>query len=1657
MPDTLTIPKINTSFPEYLDWSKLREIGVKHIEQLGSDLWTDYNIHDPGITILEVLCYALADLGYRNNFDIKDLLTRSQESKNQEPKTIFGLPYDDNFFTAAEVLSCNPVTIDDYRKLLIDIPGIRNAWLEPAPEGEISIYFNRKEKSLQCEVPSPDTKESDQLCLRGLYDVCVELEPLLVRDACGSVFFSQEGILEKVYQKLCAHRNLCEDLREVIVFGEEQIAICADIELDSSSNPEDIMLEIYKQVEAFLSPTLRFYTLQEMLAMDKRVEEIFEGRPLTAESHGFIDPEDLKELDPKSHLYASDLYRIIMDIEGVLAVRSLTMANAVNGVAMTKGEQWCLQLTPKYRPHFDLDQSQLTFFKGMLPFSVNRDNVKQRYLEEKAASVKALLDPYQLDLPIPEGTHHELEDYVSIMNEFPLTYGIGEAGIKGVPDVKRKGQAKQLKGYLLFFDQLLANYLAQLANVRNLFSMRPHEEQNGGNHTYFTHLLMEVPGVEQLLKNLNDCPGNDIDGVPPEDFPTYLQYIAESIETYQERRNRFLDHLLARFSESFTDYVLLMFEINGKQQDASRIIQDKADFLQSYPDISRNRGKGYDYCLAPGCEEAPGCGADDTLTDEENARLDNVSGLEKRVSKLIGIDNDGWRNLAHGGVQETASGWGFVIQREGGEELLRSKVLWESEEAACEALQSWHAYICDENFYHRLTFDVAGEKEYAIAIVDDEKNELAISEIRYPSIARYCQAVDEYFAILDNLPSDQIEMVDTASGTFYNVKDSEGEIQLRFIATDNTPASLDLFRQNIVSKKYYCQKDFTVESNEEYGFILVNEADECIAESAQRYLKEEQREAVIHWLISQIKLPGLECAYVQETECYSFQLYNSTGEILLLESVEGFQTASDAMAFFDNPDTDDDFLGWAVDRDRYEKIESDGQHSFQLRNQADETVALHPYTYETEQECEDRLQAIIYYLDDVPPVTGVAGTPGTFAFEITDAAGNVLFQSVHTYPTTVEASTAAWQVRMLAGHRVYYRLLEDDESDLPFGFELLDRDGNPIATHPQWYETDCERDLAVDVIIYCSDNQDVQHQITERDGKFYFDLLDPEGEIMMKGTIGYPDEDAANAAWNVFLSRAIHEENYQIILSQIIDDPHDPGQGSQVQYRTGFALIGEGGEEMAVSACDYEYEAERIMALRAVINYLCHTEWNVEITGDPGEYNFWLEGTNGRKLLESIDIYPDEPTAKIALQNVLQLAQDSNNYFSLPDYTFELRDEDGNPVASHPQQYISDAEVEAAINLIVNYVRNDAPRVDFPNVGGAFQAVIFGENGQVVFEGTTIHPNEDSALEELETLLQYAACPDNYQVFEEEGQRCRFGFLLIDDEGTVVAVHPMRYPQTSERDDALLAVFAWLTYGEKLSDEVIVGKPDYQFVLQNNAGELLFTSVETFETVPLAEEAFTSFLILANTIVHYETYEESDQYGFRLKDGSGNIVAQHGTLYDTALERDEAMQVVLLFVQLRGANYRLFQEVDQEEWKFALGDHAASDFFLSNEVFEDKAIAAEGLLAAFLYAQDKDRYQLLHDEDACTYSFALTNTEGEVIGVYAGEAFATAEERDTAMCDYIDYLQGLALVAVVNEVEGTYCFVLNDFTGEVLLTSLHEYSTVQQNPGNLEPGIRSCL
>eukprot|EP01031_Cornospumella_fuschlensis_P005616 gene5616-6985_t len=75
-----------------------------------------------------------------------------------------------------------------------------------------------------------------------------------------------------------------------------------------------------------------------------------------------------------------------------------------------------------------------------------------------------------------------------------------------------------------------------------------------------------------------------------------LNSLTEPRENYLERRNQFLNHLLARFAEQLTDYGLLTVRLSP-QKGKERLIGDKLRFLNNYPQIGAERGQGFDYAI----------------------------------------------------------------------------------------------------------------------------------------------------------------------------------------------------------------------------------------------------------------------------------------------------------------------------------------------------------------------------------------------------------------------------------------------------------------------------------------------------------------------------------------------------------------------------------------------------------------------------------------------------------------------------------------------------------------------------------------------------------------------------------------------------------------------------------------------------------------------------------------------------------------------------------------------------------------------------------------------------------------------------------------------------------------------------------------------------
>lgn len=121
----------NQSDPDELDFDALRKEAIGYVQDLCGNTWTDYNLHDPGVTILEQACYGLTDLAYRSGYEVADYLTDEAGSIDYERHALF---------SPQEILPSSPVTKSDYEKIVYDaIPEITNIWFKKTSMNDTSF------------------------------------------------------------------------------------------------------------------------------------------------------------------------------------------------------------------------------------------------------------------------------------------------------------------------------------------------------------------------------------------------------------------------------------------------------------------------------------------------------------------------------------------------------------------------------------------------------------------------------------------------------------------------------------------------------------------------------------------------------------------------------------------------------------------------------------------------------------------------------------------------------------------------------------------------------------------------------------------------------------------------------------------------------------------------------------------------------------------------------------------------------------------------------------------------------------------------------------------------------------------------------------------------------------------------------------------------------------------------------------------------------------------------------------------------------------------------------------------------------------------------------------------------------------------------------
>ena len=692
--DTVTIPKyIETE--DDRDFEFLHKKGMEHIEEMSRKLWTDFNSHDPGITMLEALCYAITDLGNRIQLPIPDLLTKSRESKGE----ITG-----NFPTARKILTTRPVTESDYRKLFIDLDGVNNAFLQVNGEQVIHRHCLEKDEPSEEEPQgklsykrdlTPHYEYLNSFALQGVYNIYFEPDhdiKIMDPEDAGRKARIEE-ITDEIKRLYHANRNICEDLVRVQEVSYIDLLVCGDIEIERTASAKKVMAEILFGVQQYFSPTVARHSLDELLDEDHTVESIYNGPVL---ENGFIMDSELEKASIRREIHLSDLVKIISETEGVKSIRKLKMG-ACNGseipdeVRDKTKQKWkiCLPEDSLLLPRLCVESSvrNTNLFKDVIPMSKAYEEVSDLLNEKIREHQKSLALSYD-DIPVEKGRFADVEYFRTVQNDLPQIYGTGEYGLSPSLPPERHAKAKQLKAYLLFFDQILATYFAHLRNIGDLLSA------DVGSESYFFTDVEEIKDFSKLLKN-------------GDSYETDVKRILSGYDDAELRKNEFLDHLLARFAENMNEYAFAMME--GFGEDLTRAtLWHKSRMLKEYPEISSDRAGSFDYYGEDG----------------EPWDTFDVAGLKHRLARLLGIRDYSRRNLTDIPFElfEESGDWHWRIFDESGQPLFESTLPRPDEESAEQAL--WHAVSLawnPENYIH----EPAGSGKHALLILDENREPAA--------------------------------------------------------------------------------------------------------------------------------------------------------------------------------------------------------------------------------------------------------------------------------------------------------------------------------------------------------------------------------------------------------------------------------------------------------------------------------------------------------------------------------------------------------------------------------------------------------------------------------------------------------------------------------------------------------------------------------------------------------------------------------------------------------------------------------------------------------------------------------------------------------------------------------------------------------------------
>ena len=352
-------------------FQRLQSRTLEEVQRMSGNVWTDYNVHDPGVTVADVSNYALAELDYKLGFPPADYLTGKDGTFRPER---FGL------FPPEQVYTTTPVTPEDYRRLLLaGIPEIES----------VAVEWNEQKNG---------------------YDVRYTPLPF---EAENKMYITER--IKEIYH---AHRNLCERLNEVLEVRKyeqdnpDKLEFQAELEMEPGCDATALLARIYATLLHYLAGTVHSCTEEERLTTELSPEEWLEGsadgtRIVMAERHGT----------------EYELYKELRGLDGIHAFSTCYLMK--DGKPLSNFPEGYGLIIPNNKDGLKV---RIRCGQTVMPVDINRFQsllraiyYTQRRNNEKNADIK------EYSWGKPEGSYRDLFTQAPMAGDFPLCYRLAES------------------------------------------------------------------------------------------------------------------------------------------------------------------------------------------------------------------------------------------------------------------------------------------------------------------------------------------------------------------------------------------------------------------------------------------------------------------------------------------------------------------------------------------------------------------------------------------------------------------------------------------------------------------------------------------------------------------------------------------------------------------------------------------------------------------------------------------------------------------------------------------------------------------------------------------------------------------------------------------------------------------------------------------------------------------------------------------------------------------------------------------------------------------------------------------------------------------------------------------------------------------------------